>query len=214
MVNYWVWMRCQSYRTALRGFPDSIWGVMGEQAWRSAWLKSCEDCGASFSWAGQSICVCMFVYVSTLYIITLNIQVQENCTNAVPCFFQNYFVVCQNETLLRKSWKICSISWVNLYLADLALCQLIWTERGAASAKNAFDSLFIYLNWSAVIKSSVSHYSLLEKSGALPFAKIFEWLGPRHGPCQSDGKHSLCLLDSLKCCCKSSLPVQAARSRL
>ena len=57
-----------------------------------------------------------------------------------------------------------------------------------------------------MIKSSVSHYSLLERSGALPFAKIFEWLGPRHGPCQSDGKHSLCLLDSLKCCCKSSLP--------
>ena len=70
----------------------------------------------------------------------------KNSTNAAPGFFQNYFVVCQSETVLQESWKICSISWVNLHLTDLALCQLIWTESGAASAKNAFDSLFIYLN--------------------------------------------------------------------
>lgn len=130
------------------------------------------------------------------------------------CYFLSYFLVRQSGIQFHKSWKICSISWVNHHLTDLAFCQLIWTEKGAASAKNAFDSLFIYLNWSAVIKSSVSHYSLLERSGVLPFAKIFEWLGPRHGPCQSDGKHSLCLLDSLKCCCKSLLPVHGARPSL
>lgn len=88
-------------------------------------------------------------------------------------------------------------------------------DRGSdCLCKNAFDSLFIYLNWSAVIKSSMSHYSLLERSRVLPFAKIFEWLGPKHGPCQSDGKHSLCLLDSLACCCKSRLPVRGTRLRL
>lgn len=103
-----------------------------------------------------------------------------------------------------------SISWVNLHLRAGPLSTHLDAEKGC-SAKNAFDSLFIYLNWSAVIKSSVSHYSFLERSRASAFAKIFEWLGPRHGPCQSNGKHSLCLLDSLKCCCKSWLPVRAAR---
>lgn len=156
----------------------------------------------------------MSVHACILYPAALNIQVQENCTKAVPYFFQNYFLVCKSEKLHQEWWKTCSISWVNLHLPDLAHCQLIWTETGAASAKNAFDSLFIYLNWSTVIKSYVSHYSLLERSTALLFAKIFEWLGPMPGPCQSDGKHSLCLLDSLKCCCKSSLPVHAARPRL
>lgn len=51
------------------------------------------------------------------------------------------------------------------------------------------------------------------ESGALVFAKIFKWLGTRHGQCQNTRKHSLCLLESLKCCCKSPVPVQAARPR-
>lgn len=40
-------------------------------------------------------------------------------------------------------------------------------QTGAALEKNASDSLFIYLNWSAVIKSYVSHHSLLEKKRGL-----------------------------------------------
>lgn len=52
------------------------------------------------------------------------------------------------------------------------------------------------------------------ESGASVFAKIFKWLGTRHGQCQITRKHSLRLLESLKCCCKSPVPVQAARPRL
>lgn len=67
---------------ALRGFPASVWSVIGEQVWKSAWLKSCWDYGAPFSWASQNICVGMSVYVC---IITLNIQVEKkSCALFLP----------------------------------------------------------------------------------------------------------------------------------
>lgn len=83
------------------------------------------------------------VFFACVYLL-ITFNTQENGTKA--WFFLYQFLVCQSEIQLHKSWKICSISWVNLHLTDLAFCQLIWMEKGAASAKNAFDSLFIYMN--------------------------------------------------------------------
>lgn len=90
--------------------------------------------------------LCLYVCICVHTVYNYFKKTVQKLSAAQPYFFQNYFLVCQSETLLHESWKICSISWVNLHLPDLALCQLIWTERRAASAKNAFDSLFIYLN--------------------------------------------------------------------
>lgn len=129
MVNYWVWMRCQSYRIALRGFSrkhlrcdrrTSVGECLIKKLWRT-W-------GIVF--LGWSDYLCLYVCICVHTVYNYFEHPKENGTKAVSRFFQNYFVFCQSESVLHESWKICSISWVNLHLADLALCQLIWTERG------------------------------------------------------------------------------------
>jgi hypothetical protein len=126
---------------------------------------------------------------------------------------------CPHQTLAPPSMvklysRLSRVSGVNLHLRDLAGSQLIWPERKRESLvwqSHAFDSLFSYSNWSAVIKSSVSRYSLfgrVEWRAAAFCQNMWIIRDPgRRVPCQSDGKHSLSLLDSLKRCCKSWLPV-------
>jgi len=136
MVNYWVWMRRWSFHIALRGFPESIRGVR-EQGWSRAWLKWTR--GIIFlCWSEYlSLCVCVCMY--TVF------KCFEHPKDTKARFHQYYFLFSQSETLPLESWKICSISWVNLHLAVLALCQLIWTEKRGLPRQRMLLILFSFI---------------------------------------------------------------------
>lgn len=151
---------CSSPVSASRyveGFQIGKGKNLASESRMNYWVWKCQNCSVALRWIPEKHPRC------------------DHGTNTQDLMFKK-----AEKSFLFFDWSECvwlyqvkrkctsqdPLAWEafgNLHSEDLAQCQLIWKEAEAALKKNPLDSLFIYLNWSIVMKSYVSHHLLLER---------------------------------------------------